>query len=100
MKLLEWKLKGFLFQKHIKKDNILTEEDENHYRVTNIFRFCEKILYLLKSNHCLLTGKYRGSAHSNFIINVTQKQSNFIPFIFKNFRKYNFLHLLKSFLIE
>ena len=40
-------------------------------------------------DHCHLTGKYRGTAHSKCNINVTQKQSNFIPFIFHNFSNYD-----------
>ena len=40
-------------------------------------------------DHCHLTGKYRGPAHSKCNINVTQKQSNFIPFIFHNFSNYD-----------
>ena len=40
-------------------------------------------------DHCHLTGKYRGPAHNTCNINVTQKQSNFIPFIFHNFSNYD-----------
>ena len=40
-------------------------------------------------DHCHLTGNYRGPAHSRCNINVTQKQSNFIPFIFHNFSNYD-----------
>ena len=36
-----------------------------------------------------MTGNYRGPAHSIFIINVTQDQSNFISFIFPNFSIYD-----------
>ena len=36
-----------------------------------------------------MTGKYRGPAHNTCNINVTQCQSNFIPFIFHNFSKYD-----------
>ena len=36
-----------------------------------------------------LTGKYRGPAHTKSNINVTQKQSNFIAFIFHNFSNYD-----------
>ena len=40
-------------------------------------------------DHCHLTRKYRGPAHSKGNINVTQKQSNFIPFVFHNFSNYD-----------
>ena len=36
-----------------------------------------------------MTGKYRGLAHGKCNINVTQKQSNFIPFVFHNFSNYD-----------
>ena len=36
-------------------------------------------------DHCHLTGKYRGAAHYTCVINVTQKQGIFIPFVFHNF---------------
>ena len=39
-------------------------------------------------DHCHLTGNYRGPAHSICNINVTQKQSNFIPYIFHTFKNY------------
>ena len=52
--------------------------------------FCEKnIEYDKVRDHCHLTGKYRGPSHSKCNINVTQKQSNFIPFIFHNFSNYD-----------
>ena len=52
--------------------------------------FVKKILNVIKvRDHCHLTGKYRGPAHNTCNINVTQKQSNFIPFIFHNFGNYD-----------
>ena len=39
-------------------------------------------------DHCHLTGKYRGPAQSFCNIIVTQKQSNFIPFISHHFSNY------------
>ena len=76
--------------KNTMKDIIMTDEDEEDYRNDNVCRFCEKNIDCDKvRDHCHLTGKYRGPAHSKCNINVTQKQSNFIPFIFHNFSIYD-----------
>ena len=85
---LETKM-AFYF-KNTKIDIIMTDEKEEDYRNKNVCRFCEKFIESDKViDHCHLTGKYRGSAHSKCNINVTQKQSNFIPFIFHNFSNYD-----------
>ena len=76
--------------KNTKKDIIMTEKDEEDYRNNNVCRFCEKeILSDKVRDHCHLTSKNRGPAHSKCNINVTQKQSNFIPFVFHNFSNYD-----------
>ena len=76
--------------KNTKKDINMKQKDEEDYRNDNICRFCEKeILSDKVRDHCHLTGKYRGPAHSKCNINVTQKQSKFIPFIFHNFSNYD-----------
>ena len=73
--------------KNTNKDIIMTEED---FRNDNTCRFCEReILSDKVRDHCHLTGNYRGPAHNTCNINVTQKQSNFIPFIFHNFSNYD-----------
>ena len=78
------------FFKITKKDINMLEEDEEEYRNNNFCRFCEQIIESVKvRDHCHLTGKYRGPAHSKCNFNVTQKQSNFIPFIFHNFSNYD-----------
>ena len=88
VKKLENKM-AFYF-KNTKKDISMTEEDEENYRNNNICRFCEKeVLSDKVRDHCHLAGKYRGPAHSKCKINVTQEQSNFIPFIFHNFGNYD-----------
>ena len=75
--------------KNTEKDIILTQEDED-CRNINVFRFCEKNIESDKvRDHCHLTGRYRGPAHSICTVNVTQKQSNFIPFVFQNFSNYD-----------
>ena len=72
------------------KDIIMKQKDEEEYRNDDICRFCEKeILSDKVRDHCHLTGKYRGPAHGKCKFNVTQKQSNFIPFIFHNFSNYD-----------
>ena len=76
--------------KNTKKDIIMTEEDEDDYRKNNICQFCEKNIEFDKvRDHCHLTSKYRGPAHSNSNVIVTQKQSNFIPFIIHNIFNYD-----------
>ena len=76
--------------KNTEKDVIMSQLDEEDFRNNDICRFCEKIIESDKvRDHCHLTGKYRGPAHSKCNINVTQKQSNFIPFIFHNFSNYD-----------
>ena len=76
--------------KNTNKDIVMTDEDEEDYKKNNICRFCEKNIESDKvRDHCHLTGKYRGPAHSKCNVNVTQKQSKFIPFIFHNFSNYD-----------
>ena len=66
------------FYKDTKKDIIMTDENEELYSNTNICQFCEKKSESDKvRDHCHLTGKNRGPAHSKNIINVTQKRSDF-----------------------
>ena len=79
----------FYFE-NTKKDIIMTDEDEEDFKKDNFCRFCEKNIGCDEvRDHCHLTGKYRGPAHSKCNINVTQKQSNFIPFILHNFSNYD-----------
>ena len=80
---------AFYFR-NVKKDIILTEEDEEDFKNNNICRFCEKDIDCDKvRDHCHLTGKYGGPAHSICYTIVTQDQSNFIPFIFRKFSNYD-----------
>ena len=76
--------------KNTKKDIIMTEEGEEDYRKKTV-DFVEKNI---KSNkvrdHCHLTGKYTGAAQNTCYFNVTQNQSNFVPFIFHSFGNYDF----------
>ena len=76
--------------KNTKKNIIMKEEDEEDFQKNNICRFCGKNIESHKvRDHCHFTGRYRGVAHSKCKINVTRKQSNFIPFIFHNLSNYD-----------
>ena len=99
--------------KNTKKDIIMSEEDEENYKNTNICWFCEKEFLNIQSHenqrffdgkvrdYCILTGKYRGAAHHQCNINVKdkQKQYNFIPILFHNFSNYD-CHLFFKTLID
>ena len=51
--------------KNFKKDVIIKEKDEEDYRNIIICQFCEKKIESYKTrDHCHLTGKYKGVAHS------------------------------------
>ena len=93
-------IKMVFYFKNTKKDIIMTQEDEQDFDDNNICRFCEKETISNKDrDHYHLTGKYRGPAHSICKINVTQQQSNIIPFIFHNFSNYD-CHMFFKRLVE
>ena len=99
VKKLENKM-NFYFE-NTKKDVIMTEEIEEDYRNENICRLCEKKIQSDKvTDHCQLTGKYRGPVHDNCKINVTQDQSNSIQWYFRNLVVRIVICFLKSYLIK
>ena len=68
----------------------MTKKGEEDYRNDKICRFCEKNIECDKvKDHFHLTVKYRGPAHSICNNIVTQKQSNYLPFIFHKFSNYD-----------
>ena len=76
--------------KSTRKDIIMTEEDKQDFEINNICRFCEKYIELDKvRDHCHLTGKYRGPAHSDCKLKVKQTDSNFIKIGLHNFSNYD-----------
>ena len=89
MRLLNDKKKEFYF-KSTTKDIIKTKEDKEDFVNNNICRLCEKeIIDNQVRDHCRLTGKNRGPAHSKCKINVEQSQSNFVSVILINFSNYD-----------
>ena len=82
------------------KNIIMSQEDEEGYRKNNFCRLCAKEITVDKvRDPCHLTGKYRGPAHQSCNIKFTQKQSNFLPFVFHNFSSYD-CHLFFKKLID
>ena len=76
--------------KDTKLDINMTEEDKQDFENINICRFCEKYIETDKvKDHCHLTGKYRGPAHSDCNLKVKQKDSNFITIGLHNFSNYD-----------
>ena len=77
------------YLKNTKEDIIMTQQDEEDFE-NNICRFCGKNVESDKvRDHCYLTGKYRGRAHSLCNFNVKQAQSNFITVMLHNFCNYD-----------
>ena len=88
--VIKLEIKIAFFLKKFNKDIKITEEKEQVYRNNIMCRFFEKeILSDEVRNHCQLTGKTKGPANSKCKINVSQKQSNFLPFFFHNFSNYD-----------
>ena len=78
---------------NIKKDIIVTQAVEEHYRNSNICLFCGKdIIFSEVSDHCQIIGEYRCPALKECNKNVEQKKGNFIPVAFRNFTIY-YCHL-------
>ena len=72
----------------------------NIIKTKNICRFCERDIETDKvRDHCHITGEYRGPAHNKYNLNVTPKQSSFIPFKFHNFSNYD-CHLFFKKLVD
>ena len=72
-----------------KKGIVIKQKDDEDFKNDKNYRFCEKNIESDKArDHCHLTSNYREPAHSKCNINVTQDQSNVIPFIFHSFSRY------------
>ena len=75
----------------------MTQEDEEDYRNNYICQFCEQNIESDKvGDHCDITGKYSGTARNKCNFIVIQDQSNFIRFIFHNFRNFVVFQFFKK----
>ena len=98
VKLLE--KKRFYFE-NTNKNLIMTDEDEEHFRSTEIFWFCENLFDSQTiRNHFLSTGKKRGPTHEKCNVNFKQDQNNFISFVFNKFSIFDCHLFFKNLLLE
>ena len=99
--VIKLKTKTSFYFKNTNEDIEITKEDEEHYRNNNICGVCEKEILIDKvRDHCHLTGKYRDAAHKSCNINVAQKQSSLIPFVFHNFSNYDCYLFFKKLVVK
>ena len=79
----------------------MTQEDEEDFENSNIFRFFEKNIESDKvRNQCHSTGAYRGPTHNKCIFKVKQSQGKFIPFKFHNFSNYDCHLFFKTLVVK
>ena len=71
----------------IPKKMVMTPEDEINYEKATHCHICEEEIDLKFHDHCHLTGKFRGAAHS--ICNLKYRLPKFYPVIFHNLSGYD-----------
>ena len=77
-------------KKHFNKELVMTEKDNEDFENATkcwIFNNYYTGNGLKVKDHCLITGKYRGSAHTDCSINV--KLNHKIPVVFPNLKIYD-----------
>ena len=75
---------------HFNKDMVMTSADKRDFKSTSKYHICDKEYVetdIRVRDQCHVTGRYRGSAHQDCIINF--KLTDKIPVIFHNLRGYD-----------
>ena len=91
-----------MIKKYFNKNLIMSaeeeeEEEEERFQSSNSCWICDKLFDVTNDkvrDHCRITGKYRGSAHWSYNINL--KLSKKIPVIFHNLRGYDSYLIIKE----
>ena len=92
-----------MIKKYFNKNLIMSaeeeeeEEEEERFQSSNSCWICDKLFDVTNAkvrDHCHITGKYRGSAHWSYNINL--KLSKKIPVIFHNLRGYDSHLIIKE----
>ena len=78
-----------VMKKHFKKNLIMTADENQRFKQTNICWICSKFIDGDEKvrDHCHVTCKYRGAAHWSGNINL--KISEKVPVIFHNLKGYD-----------
>ena len=91
-------------KRHFDKNLIMSEEEEEQFRLSNTCWICEKLIDNVNEklrHHCYVNDKFRGAAHWSCNKNLQLTKS--VPVIFHNLRGYD-SHLisdeLKSFYVK
>ena len=68
-----------IMKKPFNNNLIMTEKEEENFRLSNKYWICEKLVEDEKvRDHCQITGKYRGAAHWSFNVNLKLTKKIFI----------------------
>ena len=79
-----------VMKKHFKKEFVMTKEDNEDFKNSTKCWICDKDYIgndFKVRDHCHITGKYRGSAHRDFNINL--KLNHKILVVFHNLKNYD-----------
>ena len=76
--------------KHFNKNIIMSAKEGERFQLSNIYWICNKLFDVADNkvrDHCNVSGKYRGAAHSSCIVNF--KTTKNVPVIFHNLKSYD-----------
>ena len=77
-------------EKHFNKELVMTKKDNEDFQNSTTCRICDNNYIdndVKERNHCLIFGKYKGSAHTD--CNINFKLNHKIPVVFHNLKKYD-----------
>ena len=77
-------------KKHFNKELVMTKNDNEDFNNSPKCWICDNVQFegdVKVEDHCHIAGKYRGSAHRDFNINVNLNHK--IPMVFHNLKNYD-----------
>ena len=79
-----------IMKKHFNKELLMTKEDDGDFESCTTCWICDNVhveVMLRVTDHCLINGKYRGSAYRD--CNIKIKLNHTIPVVFHNLKNYD-----------